>query len=339
LSKAVHLSPGDGTLVAMSSLAPSRAHSLRPTGSRLLAVPEDVADLAERQHGVLSRDQLGPAGFTKAHLHAAVRARRWQAFGRRVAVLHNATLTERQREWVAVLLAGKPAASAGLTAAAAAGLTGFTSERIHIVVARDSNANGPPWVQVHSSRRFSTRDVHTSASPPRTRITRAVIDAAAWSSSVRRACAIVCAAVQQRLTTAARLGTELRRAGSVRHAAVLRVLLDDIAGRGHTLAEIGLAPLARRAGLPAPRRQVLRREPGGGLRYVDAEFDLPDGTVLAVEIDGAVHLEPLTWWNDMDRHNELTIAGSATLRFPSMAIRLAPDLVVDRLRRARQAHQ
>src|SRR5205807_1733388 len=108
-----------------------------------------------------------------------------------------------------------------------------------------------------------------------------------------------CAAVQQRLTTPGRLAPELRRAGAVRHIAVLRALLDDIAGGGHTLAEIDLAPLARRAGLPPPRWQSLRREPGGRVRYVDAEFDLPDGTVLAVEVDGAVHLEPLTWWDDM----------------------------------------
>lgn len=318
--------------------APDRYRGTPISGARLVAVPSRLVELAERQHGVVSRKQLQSAGLDRQHVRGAVLGRRWQVFGRQAVVLHNAPLTERQREWVAVLLAGKPAALAGLTAAAAGGLTGFPAERIQVVVARDSNTRWPRWVQVHNSRRFTPRDIQAAATPPRTRIARSVIDAAAWSSNVRRACAIVCAAVQQRLTTPERLARELRKAGAVRHVAVLRALLDDIAGGGHTLAEIELAPLARRAGLPPPRRQALRREPNGKARYVDAEFDLPDGTVLAVEIDGAVHLEPLTWWYDMGRHNELTIAGSPTLRFPSMAIRLTPDVVIDRLRRIRQAH-
>jgi hypothetical protein len=323
----------------MTAGAPSRSHRSRSVGARLVAVPDRLAELAHGQYGVLSRDQLRAAGFGKDHVRTAVQARRWQAFGRRVVVLHNATLSSRQREWVAVLLAGKPAALAGLTAAAAAGLTGFSSDRVHVLVARDSNAGWPSWVQVHNSNRFAPRDVQANASPPRTRIARAVVDAASWSANPRCACAIVCAAVQQRLTATDRLAVELRHAGAVRHAGVLRTLLGDIAGGGHTLAEIELTALAHRAGLPPPRRQVLRREPGGRARYLDAEFDLPDGTVLAVEIDGSVHLEPLTWWDDMVRQNELTISRCVTLRFGSMAIRLAPELVVDQLRRIRQAHE
>jgi hypothetical protein len=302
-------------------------------------VPRQVAELASRQHWVLSRDQLRAAGFGKEHVRAAVRAWRWQALGRRVVVLHNATLTDRQREWAAVLLAGKPAALAGLSAAAAAGLTGFADERVHVLVAGDSNTSWPAWVQVHNSRRFSARDIHAGTSPPRTHIARAIVDAAAWSANPRRACALACAAVQQQLTTAERLTAELRRAGGVRHVATLRALLGDIGGAGHTLAEIELAPLARRAGLPPPRRQVLRRQPDGHARYLDAEFDLPDGTLLAVEIDASVHLEPLTWWDDMNRQRELTMAGQVTLGFGSMLVRLSPDLVIDRLRRIREAHQ
>ncbi len=323
----------------MTAGAPSRSYRSRSVGARLVAVPDRVAELARDQHGVLSRDQLRAAGFGPDHVRAAVRARRWQAFGRRVVVLHNATLSSRQREWVAVLLAGKPVALAGLTAAAAAGLTGFSSDRVHVLVAGDSNAGWPPWVQVHNSNRFAPRDVQANTSPPRTRTARAVVDAASWSASPRRACAIVCAAVQQRITATDRLAVELRLAGAVRHAGVLRALLGDIAGGGRTLAEIGLAALARRAGLLPPRRKVLRREPDGRARYLDAEFDLADGTVLAVEVDGSAHLEPLTWWDDMVRQNVHTINGLLTLRVGSMAIRLAPDLVVDQLRRVRQAHE
>jgi hypothetical protein len=177
-----------------------------------------------------------------------------------------------------------------------------------------------------------------SGGPARTSASRSVVDAATWSSRPRRACAILCAAVQQRVTTSARLLRELQRAGHVRHVAIMRAILGDIDGGGHTLAEIDLAPLAARAGLGPPRRQALRREAGGKARYVDAEFDLPDGTVLAVEIDGAVHLQPTSWWDDTKRQNELVIGGQLVLRYPSLTVRLDKPEVVDQLRRIRLAH-
>jgi hypothetical protein len=96
-----------------------RSRSSRPTaaGSSLVAVPDSLADLSELQSGVLLRSQLLTAGFTRDHVRVAVRSGKWQAFGRRVVVLHNAELTARQREWVAVLLPDKPAALAGICSA------------------------------------------------------------------------------------------------------------------------------------------------------------------------------------------------------------------------------
>jgi very-short-patch-repair endonuclease len=65
----------------------------------------------------------------------------------------------------------------------------------------------------------------------------------------------------------------------------------------------------------------------------------PDGQLLVAEIDGAVHLRPQTWWDDMARQNELVIGGSPVLRFSFVDIRLEPDRVVDQLRRVGHAHQ
>lgn len=124
----------------------------------------------------------------------------------------------------------------------------------------------------------------------------------------------------------------------MRHVKIMRAILGDISGGGHTLAEIDLAPLARRAGLPPPRRQVLRREPNGKKRYIDAEFDLPDGSTLLVEIDGTGHVELLEWEDDLDRQNELAIRVGTMLRFASMTVRLDPARVVGQLARMRRAH-
>ena len=72
-------------------------------------------------------------------------------------------------------------------------------------------------------------------------------------------------------------------------------------------------------------RSPAAARPRGGSRFVAVPQEL-------------AHLEPLTWWDDMNRQNELIIAGEPTLRFPSIMIRLVPDSVVDCLRRIRQAH-
>jgi len=75
------------------------------------------------------------------------------------------------------------------------------------------------------------------------------------------------------------------------------------------------------------------------VRYVDAEFDLADGTTLIVEVDGAVHLKPVQWWDDLSRQNELVIGGRPVLRFDSVTIRVEPRAVVDQLARMRRAHE
>jgi hypothetical protein len=303
----------------------------------LIAVPDALRELTLRQDGVLHRDQLRAHGFGMTQVRAAIAGRRWQAIGRNVVVLHNGSLNARQREWAAVLLPTKPAALAGPTAAAAAGLHGFEAEDVHIVVAHDTHTWVPAWVTLHESRRFTVQDIRRGSGPARTSIGRSVIDAATWSASPRRACAILCAAVQQRVTTVRRLTTELHAAGSVRHVAIMRDVLGDISGGGHTLAEIDLGPLARRAGLAEPRRQAMRREPNGTVRYIDAEFDLPDGTTWPSR-STALHLKPLSWWDDMTRQNELVIGGQPVLRYPSVTIRLEQASVVDQLRRIRLAH-
>jgi hypothetical protein len=319
-------------------IARAELQARQPAGADLVAVPAQLSELADRQAGILTRRQMSRAGLTAHDIETGVRVRRWRTFGRNVVALQNAPLTPVQREWVAVLFPGKPAALAGLSAAAAAGLRGFVPERTHIVVAHATEVHAPAWVKVHESRRFAPEDINPAAAPPRTRAGRSVVDAAAWSRSPRRACAILCAAVQQRLVTAEQLREELSAAGRVRHVAIMRQVLCDIAGGAHTLAEIDLDPLARAAGLAPPRRQRFRREAGGKVRWLDAEFDLPDGTRLAVEIDGRGHLEVENWLDDTDRDNEVVIDGRAVLRFPSITVRLNRPRVIDQLRRIRLAH-
>lgn len=175
----------------MRGMAPAHA---------LIAAPDDLTRYVDLQAGVVSRDQLARAAIGEPRVRAAVAARRWQAIGQRVVVLHNAELTDLQRLWVAVLLPDQPVALAGATAASVGGLRGFADEKVHIVVARSCGVDVPSWVKVHNSRRFSRADILTGPRLPRTSVPRSLIDSAAWGRSPRRACAVLCAGVQQRLT-------------------------------------------------------------------------------------------------------------------------------------------
>jgi hypothetical protein len=304
----------------------------------LLAAPAELGELVERQLGVATRRQLAQAGLTAHDIDTAARGRRWRTFGRFVVVMQNAPLTLPQREWVGVLLPGKPAALAGLSAAGVAGLRGFEDERVHVVVRHATEIRVPAWMKLHESRRFTEDDINRSATIPRTRAARSLVDGAAWSRYPRRACAILCAGVQQRLVTPEQLTAELGAAGRVRHVAIMRDILGDIAGGGHTLTEIDLGKFAAQAGLPPPQRQGVRKDPQGKVRYLDAEFELSDGKLLVVEVDGRGHMEVDQWLDDTDRENEVVIGGRTVLRYPSITVRLNPARVVDQLRRIRLAH-
>jgi hypothetical protein len=224
-------------------------------------------------------------------------------------------------------------ALAGLTAATLQGLNGFGDERVHVLVGRGARVAAQDGVVVHESRRFHHADIHPSRALRMTTLERALIDAAAWDPAPRRACGILAAAVQQRITTAPRLRDALGSAGRLRHRRLLLLALGDIEGGAQSLAEIDFGRLCRRAGLPSPLRQQVRIDGQGRRRYLDATMRRADGTEYDVEVDGAHHLEERSYWDDMTRSNDLTIGGRSLLRFPVLALRIDRGRVMAQLRR------
>jgi hypothetical protein len=161
------------------------------------------------------------------------------------------------------------------------------------------------------------------------RLPVALLDALESIGLPLRGCALLAAVVQQRLVKAGGLYPLLLGERTIPHRALYLRVAGDIAGGAHSLLEIDFRRLARRAGVPAPRGQAVRTDGSGRRRYLDADFG-----GYAVEVDGAVHLRPLSWWDDTWRLNEVMLAGKPTLRFPSVGIYLRPADVVDQLRRA-----
>ena len=58
---------------------------------------------------------------------------------------------------------------------------------------------------------------------------------------------------------------------------------------------------------------------------------------MHIEVDGSQHLDPRHAWADMQRQNNLWIAGDRVLRFPTWAVRQAPAAVAAQLRAALHA--
>jgi hypothetical protein len=287
--------------------------------------------IAARQNETVSRRQLLSCGYDDDAVRRRIAAGRWQQAGHAI-VLHNADLTHRNLQWAAILSVYGPAAICGRTAAGGYRLIGFDTAEVEVVVTARENTPLIDGVRWHHSRRFTAADISPGPRPAAVRPARAVADAAIWTPQPRVACALLVAAVQQRVTTAADLCEALVGAGQVQHRRYLLAVLADIEGGADSLSEIDLGKLARRAGLSPPIRQAFRLDASGRRRYLDADF----GT-FSVEVDGGVHLRPLNYWDDARRQNDLVLGGDRILRFPSIALRLEPEIVVAQLRAARLA--
>ena len=254
----------------------------------------------------MSRIQLAAAGYDSDAARWRVAAARWQRVGH-AYVLENGEVTYTQRAWAAVLSAPGLVALTGRSAAESYGLRGFPPDAIDVLVPRGTTRLRPiDGVRWRESRRFTADDVAPRPGIPTVRRERAVVDAAAWTPKPRVACALLAAAVQQRVVLPAALRRELIVGRGLPHLKLLRSILGDIEGGADSLAEIDFVVLARKAGLPPPIRQCFRVDAAGRRRYLDVDF----GT-FCVEVDGGIHLRPLNYWDDANEN--LSDAGVAKL--------------------------
>ena len=124
-----------------------------------------------------------------------------------------------------------------------------------------------------------------------------------------------------------------RSAGSgTRRICVLA--LPDIAGGAQSLGELDLATLCRRhSDLVPPIHQVIRRDAVGRRRYLDAEWDLPNGEIVVLEVDGSHHLDVANWQADMKRERSVVvISRRRVLRATAFEVRLEAAAIAADLR-------
>ncbi len=294
--------------------------------------------ILDRQCGVIARWQALGLMTAKALRHK-IASGRWRSVHRGVFLAYGGTLTDAQRWWIAVLavspaaqdltMDGQPALLAGITALQAHGLRGIRSDRIHVLIAHSRRVAMPDGVTLHRTTVLASEDRQRGLQPPATTSGRSVVDAAAWARSNDEARLIIAASFQQRLVTEPDIAAVLDSRPGLRRRLLIIETVRDCAAGSHSIGELNLVGLCRRARLPTPTRQLRRRDATGRVRYLDACFD---DWKLVVEIDGAQHADVGQMWDDNVRQNALLLAGYVVLRYPVFMVRTQPQRVAAEIR-------
>ncbi|WP_156391805.1 MULTISPECIES: DUF559 domain-containing protein [unclassified Nocardioides] len=187
---------------------------------------------------------------------------------------------------------------------------------------------------IRQTRRWAAADAAVSGIP-RTRVAVAAVRAALWATSDKRAMLVLTMVVQQGLATAAQLGEEALRVRRDKRRTLLHVTIGDLLDGGRALGEIEVARELRRRGLPAPEKQVLRKDRRGRY-FLDLYWP---GLGVVVEIDGIHHTWAENVVGDALRQNSLALNGDVVLRLPLLGLRLQPGDFYDQIAAALTAAQ
>lgn len=287
--------------------------------------------IAARQADAVSRAQLNALGVHREEVRRRIAARQWVRRTPNVVSLTTGPPSTAQRRWVALLHSPAPSGLAGRTALAVHGLQRWEGEAVEMIV--PVGAHHPaPGVVVHRSRRPFEPWLRRRTGMRVLAVEPAALLLASRLKHPRSSAGLLAACVQQRLTTADELEAWLPRLPALPRARLIADVLGDISGGAHSVAEIDLGAICGRAGLRPPDRQRSRVDSAGRRRWTDAEWDLPDGTVLVLEVDGAFHMDVEHWSADKRRHRRLSGVGRIVVGCTAFELRFHPDEVMADLR-------
>ncbi len=267
---------------------------------------DELRALIADQAGMVARRQLNEDGVDADAVRNHIAAGRWAERTPRVISVTTGVLTLEQREWMAVLHAGPRSMLAQLSSANRHGLTGWERPWVSVLVDDELSFEPVPGVDFFRSRR--PFDLLRSPRPgiPVCRLEPAVLLWAGYEATNKAAHGVIAATVQQRLSTASRMTEWVELLRPLRRARPFKRTLSFVDAGAHSGAEVELGRMCRRFGIRAPDRQRQRRDRSGRIRWTDAEWDLPDGTTLVLEIDGAFHADVLQAGEDAKRSRRLT---------------------------------
>lgn len=289
--------------------------------SRTDADADGVRRLAERQHGVVSREQLRDHGLSDTMVARWLGNGRLLRLHRGVFALGHTTLSLKGRLWAALLYADPDAVLSHTTAAWIWSLIEAEPARVHITVA--GRRRSLPDVRVHHSRQVAV--VHYRGFPV-TPVARTLVDLATTLSAGQIRRALAEADFRGLLDPVdAQDAMKSGRPGSKALRAALRSHLPSLAETLSVLEERFLE-LCERAHLRIPEMNARV-----GRMRVDA---LWREERIAVELDGAAaHRGYAAIRRDRRREVALRAAGFQVVRYSWDLVAKSPEQVILDLRR------
>ena len=283
-----------------------------------------VSAVAARQGGVVSRAQLAAMGLHRNDIRSEVAAGRWRLQGS--ATVQVGDLTQPGRLWRGLFETSKHGRFDGVTALQLAGLTGWESRTIDVVVPHNRSYRAVEGVRVFVERDLEPCLSTRATDAPRSEPAYALVRAAMSSDSDRQAATLLAMTVQQRIVAPDRLLEIWNGWRLPRRRMALEPLIRDVCDGAHSLGELDFARLCRERGLPEPTRQAVCKGPDGRV-FLDVRWECG----LVVEIDGVQHFQGLAPVDDALRQNTITLRSDTVLRIPVLGLRLYPDRFLDQV--------
>ncbi|MET0449479.1 MAG: hypothetical protein ABW004_13780, partial [Aeromicrobium sp.] len=187
--------------------------------------------------------------------------------------MHTGLLSPQALLWAGTFEAGVRGVLDGTAALLAAGLKGYTVDRIRVSVPRGAKVHRSPAIDIRQTRRLDGGDIDERPGPPRVRPEVAAVRAALWASTDRQAALIITMTVQQRIAEADAIGRELLRVRRDRRRRFVERVVIDVMGGSESLGELDMLRECRQRGIPLPDRQVVRRGPHG-THFLDARWSV-----------------------------------------------------------------
>ena len=300
-------------------------------------VDVSAARLAQRQHGLVTRDQLRNAGMTDRQITARLAAGLFARVHRGVLRMTAVALSGEQALLAACLAGGRGAAASHRSAAGLWALRGVERPGVEISVPQASRPR-LSGVTVHRPGRLGRGDVTSLRGIPLTTPARTLLDLGAVAPELVEAA--MEDALFRGLVSDAALRRVLERTGTHGRngTAVLRDLLDRREpGRVPTESplEDALVQVLRRHDLPEPVRQHPVALGDGRQARIDLAY--PELS-LGIEADGRRwHSGRADFERDRARANQLAAQGWTILRFGPDAIRQRGDAVAAEVRAVTRA--
>jgi hypothetical protein len=293
------------------------------SGRMSYRVPEQLAEQARLQSGVLTAAQLVSGGLTRGTLRSRVGLGQWQRVHRGVYATFSGELSRDAVLWAAVLACGPGATLSYQSAAELAGLSDRRAELVHVTIPADRRIARPPGLVIHYSRR-AEQAVHPARLPPQTRVEETVLDLVSVARTLDDACGWVTAGLGRRLTNQTRLRQALELRDRMRWRSELAELLNPATAGVHSPLEWRYErDVERPHGLPAADRQARSRRDDHN-EYRDRLYR---AFSVAVELDGRVAHPGDRRWADIRRDNAAAADRIITLRYGWPDVAARPCLV------------